>query len=172
MTRCPTHGISIGEAGCSLCPKSREERRGGKVKVRGSSLRVDPKKKLKTTGRPERYMDADSMQVLLDAVAKRDGFVCFASRLDPAHNCDGDFDAAHLVEQRNLGANHPAIAEPAICLYACRFAHTQLDHWQGPFVNVSMRRKVRELAGDEFEELVFRHDLGVLADRFFEGAGA
>lgn len=170
--KCSVHQISIGEAGCPLCPKSREERKGGKVKVRGSSLRVDPKKKLKTAGKPERYMDGDSMQALVEAVAKRDGFTCIGDRLGYDHECHPSKEALHLVDQRTLGHDHPALTDPDICVYGCRLLNNWLDEWHGPLVNVRERVRLRAFAGDRFEAAVFKYDLQVEADRKFEGAGA
>lgn len=170
MTVCPVHQISIGEAGCSLCPKSREERRGGKVKVRGSSLRVDPKKQLKTAGKPERYLDQDTYLALLEAVAKRQGFVCVGVLMGIDHECDPECDAMHLVDQQTLGKGHPALDDPDLCVYGCRLIHHWFDHWRGCFVNVRQRVELREFAGDLFEAAVFKYDLQVAADRKFEGA--
>jgi hypothetical protein len=166
MTNTPFQRPPVGQR------PTREEREAasGKVKVKGSTLKMNPKKGLKSAGGSNRYLDEDSYVALLEKVARRDNFVCFASRFDPAHNCIEPFDAAHLVAQRDLGHNHPALDDPAICLYACRLAHTQLDNWQGPFVNVAARDRIRFIAGTEFEDAVWKYDLAVLADRFFGGA--
>lgn len=142
---------------------TREERDKGKRKVRGSTLKVSVEK-------PARYMDGDTMQALVDAVAKRDNFECIGHRLGYDHECHPSKEALHLVDQRTLGKKHPALNDPDICVYGCRLLNNWLDEWHGPLVNVRERKRLRMIAGVDFEDAVYRHGLQVEADRKFEGS--
>ena len=142
---------------------TREERDKGKRKIPGSTLRV-------STDKPRRYMDAPTMVGLIDAVAKRDNFECIGHRLGYDHECHESKEALHLVDQRSLGKNHPALDDPDICVYGCRLLNNWLDEWHGPLVNVRERLRLRVFAGERFEAAVYKYDLQSAADRKFNGA--
>lgn len=148
---------------------SREERDKGRRKVPGSTLRVRTDK---DNGRTKtgRYMEADSMVALIEAVAKRDNFICIGQRLGYDHECYGEMQALHCVDQKVLGVNHPALDDPAICVYGCQLLNNWLDNWRGPLVNVSERLRFRDKLGIEFEDAIYKYGLEVEADRKFKGA--
>jgi hypothetical protein len=142
---------------------TREERDKGKRKVFGSTLKA-------STEKPRRYTDSDDMGELVEKVAKRDNFICVGHRLGYDHECHSSKEALHLVDQKHLGRNHPALTDPDICVYGCRLLNNWLDEWHGPLVNVRERRRLRDLAGETFEVAVHKYGIQAAADRKFNGA--
>ncbi|MGB1582909.1 MAG: hypothetical protein ACPHCI_03890 [Solirubrobacterales bacterium] len=164
-----SNGIGIPERPPVGQRPTRKERDQGKRKVRGSTLKVSTQKKEGRT-KSGRYIEQENMQELIEAVAKRDGFTCIGARLGYEHECRGQMQALHCVDQKTLGANHPALTDPAISVYGCQLLNAWLDNWRGPLVNVAERQRFREKLGVEFEDAVYRHDLELAADRKFLGA--
>lgn len=150
---------------------TREERDAGKRKIYGSTLKVSTKQKDGRT-KSGRYIEAPAMEALLEAVAKRDNFICVGHRLGYDHECHESKEALHGVDQKHIGAGHPALTDPDICVYGCRLLNNWLDEWHGPLVNVRERKRFRELLGQTFEDAVYKHGLQVEADRKFNGASS
>lgn len=149
---------------------TREQRDQGKRKVPGSTLKTSTKPKPGRTA-TGRYLDAERMVALIEAVGKRDGFVCIGTRLGYKHDCHGEMQALHCVDQKQMGVGHPGLDDPDLCVYGCGLLNAWLDNWRGPLVNVRERVRLRAYLGERFEAAVYRHGLQVEADRKFEGAG-
>ena len=148
---------------------TREERDRGKRKVWGSTLKTSTEKKEGRT-KSGRYMEAPVMVELIEAVGKRDGFVCIGTRLGYDHNCIGDGQALHCVDQKQMGVNHAGLNDPDLCVYGCGLLNNWLDEWHGPLVNKRERARFRTFLGERFEAAIYKHDLAAEADRKFQGA--
>lgn len=116
---------------------------------------------------------ADYLALIGSAKASQGGR-CLGHIAGIEHDCTDPFDFIHAVDQqaivRKLGEGHPALTDPRLGGYACRFIHGSFDHWSGPLREVEARANFVPLIHPDIYDAAKEYGLDGELDRKVAGA--
>lgn len=179
MTLCSEHSMPF----CRECTKATDDR----IEIPGSTLKMRPpkvkerkplKRSAKTTDRsmcsnPRHIRQGDYLSMVGQAKASQNGR-CVGHRAGIDHDCTDPFDFAHLVKQQSIvrehGEGHPALTDPRLGVYACRFIHSSFDGWSGELRDPVTRMALVAQAHPDLDAALDEYGLRAYFDREVMGA--
>ena len=99
---------------------------------------------------------------------------CIGHIVDVEHECEGPFDAMHMVDQQRivtvLGEGSEALTDNRLVVYGCRFIHGSFDNWSGDFRDPEDRAHLMRAAHPGLKVAVRHYGLEAELDRKIYGA--